>query len=265
VVDAPAEQVFPIVVDFWKDLGFTLSTESAQTGIVETDWAENRAKAPASGLRRLVGGILDGMFDSGERDKYRSRLERAGNSTEIYISHRGTRELATGNRADTQIKTANRDGDAELEADFLRRLMLRFGANEATAAAATATSPAATANTFAPARARIVAGQNALELDDAYDAAWRRVGLALDRSGFTTEDRNYATGEYFIRYARTSKDDSGFFSKLFGRGNSNNSQKLKLVLQKSTPSTLLIQSATGGAADADIAKNLLNVLRDELK
>jgi outer membrane protein assembly factor BamC len=265
VVDAPAEQVFPIVADFWKDLGFTLSTESAQTGIVETDWAENRAKVPASGLRKMLGGVIDGMFDSGERDKYRSRLERAGNSTEIFISHRGTRELATGTRTDAQVKSVNRDDDAELEADFLRRLMLRFGASEASAAAATASSPGSTSNNFAPARARIVAGKSALELDDGYDAAWRRVGLALDRSGFTTEDRNYSTGEYFIRYARASKDESGFFSKLFGSDKKPNSQKLKLVLQKNTPSTLLIQSENGGAADADIAKNLLNVLRDELK
>ncbi len=265
VVNAPAEQVFPIVVDFWKDLGFTLSTESAQTGIVETDWAENRAKVPASGLRKLLGGVLDSTFDSGERDKYRSRLERVGNSTEIYLSHRGTRELVTGNRSDAQIKTTNRDGDAELEADFLRRLMLRFGANEAAATSATATSSGVTSANLPAARARIVAGKNALELDDGYDAAWRRIGLALDRSGFTMEDRNYSTGEYFIRYALASKEESGFFSKLFSSDKKNSSQKLKLVLQKSTPTTLLIQSESGAAVDADIAKNLLNVLRDELK
>ncbi len=263
VVDAPAEQVFPIVVDFWKELGFTLAIESPQTGVVETDWAENRAKAPASGIRKLLGGVIDGMFDSGERDKYRSRLERAGNSTEIYISHRGTKELATGTRADTQVKNVNRDGDVELEADFLRRLMLRFGASESSANAATSSN--ANLPSIAPARARILANNRALEIDDGYDAAWRRVGLALDRSGFTIDDRNYSTGEYFIRYARATKDESGFFSKLFGSDKKNNSQKLKLVLQKNTPTTLLVQSENGGAADADISKNLLNVLRDELK
>ena len=91
------------------------------------------------------------------------------------------------------------------------------------------------------------------------------MGLALDRSGFTIDDRNYSTGEYFIRYARASTSEAGFFSKLFSSEKRNNSQKIKLVLQKNTPTTLLVQGENGAAADADIAKNLLNVLRDELK
>jgi outer membrane protein assembly factor BamC len=261
VVDAPAEQVFPIVVNFWKDSGFTLAIESPQTGLIETDWAENRAKAPASGVRKALGGIFDGLFDSGERDQYRTRMERVGNTTEIYLSHKGTKEVASGVANDPQFKNIRRDGSIELEADFLRRLMLRFGASETTVTAATAVGI-----TAVPDRARMVAGKDALEMDDSYDAAWRRVGLALDRSGFTIDDRNFSTGEYFIRYARDlNNGDTGFFSKLFASDKQSASKKLKLVLQKDAKPTLTVQTETGGAADADITKRLLAVMRDELK
>jgi outer membrane protein assembly factor BamC len=261
VVDMPADQVFPIVASFWKDLGFTLAIESPQTGLLETDWAENRNKAPAQGLRKLLGGIFDNLTDSGERDRYRTRLERVGNTTEIYLSHRGTKEVSNGSKTDFQINTIRRDGSIELESDFLRRLMLRFGVEESAAKVA-----ASAGLTIAPDRARLIAGKDILEIDDAYDTAWRRVGLALDRSGFTIDDRNFGTGEYFIRYARDlNANDTGFFSKWFSGDKKGGSKKLKLVLQKGVKTNLVVQSDTGAAAEADITKSLLAVMREELK
>jgi outer membrane protein assembly factor BamC len=40
-----------------------------------------------------------------------------------------------------------------------------------------------------------------------FDRAWRRVGLALDRVGFTVEDRDRQKGQYFVRYADTDAND----------------------------------------------------------
>jgi outer membrane protein assembly factor BamC len=264
VVDAPAEQVFPIVANFWKEAGFTLAIESPQTGLVETDWAENRVNAPASGLRKLMGGVLDGLFDSGERDQYRTRMERVGNTTEIYLSHKGSKEVNQGTSSNVSIKTIRRDGNVELESEFLRRLMLRFGAQEN--AATTATTAANAGFVSAPEKARLIAGNSALEIDDAYDAAWRRVALALDRSGFTIDDRNFSTGEFFIRYARDlNAANTGFFGKLFSNEKKDTARKLKLVLEKGSKSILKVQSETGAAVEADISRGVLTVLRDELK
>lgn len=257
VVNLPAEQVFPVVADFWKDAGFTLAIESPQTGVIETAWAENRATLPKTGLRKY----LDLLMDSGERDQFRTRLERVGNTTEIYLSHRGTKETSTGSRIDPNFVTSRRDGSVELESEFLRRLMLRFGVDDNTAKTAVTSGIVA-----APDRARILAGKNILEIDDAYDAAWRRVGLALDRTGFTIDDRNFSSGEYFIRYARElNASEAGFFGKLFSSEKKDASKKFKLVLQKGDKSNLTVQSESGGPADADVTKNLLSVLRDELK
>jgi outer membrane protein assembly factor BamC len=272
VVNLPAEQVYPELAAFWKDSGFNLTIENPATGILETDWAENRSKLPQSGLRRILGGVLDSLHDSGERDMFRTRIERAATnpqSTEIYISHRGTKEVSNNTGSGSAIQMINRDGSAELEADFLRRIMLRFTGGSAAGSSTTAMATGGASAFAAPAaKARLNASKTALELDDNYDTAWRRLGLALDRGGFTTEDRNFATGEYYIRYARNPNDASqGFLSKMFSFSTEakHYSKKLKLVLQKGDKPTVLVQNETGGAAEADVVRNVLEVLQDELK
>jgi outer membrane protein assembly factor BamC len=154
--------------------------------------------------------------------------------------------------------------------------MVRLGADDAgakTASMGAGTSGAPTLQDRpAPDRARIAADKKSLTVDEAYDTAWRRLGLALDRSGFTIDDRNYSAGEYYIRYARAGNEKSGFFEKMFSDDKKTGAQKLKIILQKNTAqasstatSTVLIQTEQGGVADADIVQNLLTVLRDELK
>jgi len=74
------------------------------------------------------------------------------------------------------------------------------------------------------ARARL-AGSGAtqtLEVLEGFERAWRRVGLALDRGGFTVEDRDRTQGLYFVRYIDPEVEGGrvaekpGFFARLFG-------------------------------------------------
>ena len=95
---------------------------------METDWAENRAKLPQDFIRGTLGKLLDSVYSTGERDKFRTRLERtATGGTEIYISHRGMVEVYTDTHARTQTVWQPRPSDPELEAEFLRRLMVKLG------------------------------------------------------------------------------------------------------------------------------------------
>ena len=43
---------------------------------METDWAENRANLPQTGLRKLIGKALDSVYDTGMRDMFRTRVEK---------------------------------------------------------------------------------------------------------------------------------------------------------------------------------------------
>lgn len=220
VIDQAPEVLWPQIKDFWQESGFLINVESPETGIMETDWAENRAKIPQDIIRRTLGKVLDSLYSTGERDKFRTRLERrADGTTEIFISHRGAQEVLTGSDKETTVWTP-RPADPELEAEFLARLMARFGVETEQAKVMVANA--------APqqARARIVkaAGSNGtyVEVDESFDRAWRRVGLALDRVGFTVVDRDRSQGLYFVRYVDQGLDannktsgDKGFFSRLF--------------------------------------------------
>jgi len=72
---------------------------------METDWTENRAKIKQDPIRNLLGGIIDGAYSTGERDKFRTRLERGAqpNTTEIYITHRGAAEVYVNQYRDSTV------------------------------------------------------------------------------------------------------------------------------------------------------------------
>jgi len=221
VVRGSPDRVWPLVKDFWLEQGFILEVEQPQYGVMETDWAENRAKVGDLGLiRNLLGKLLDSTYATGERDKFRTRIEpgQEPETTDIFISNRRMEEVPTGRNdtGDTNFMWSPRPADPEVEAIMLQRLMVRLGADEKTAKAQVAT-PAAKA----PARAALAKGGNGtvLTVNDQFDRAWRRVGLALDRVGFTVEDRNRAEGLYFVRYADSDasapkQQDTGWLSKL---------------------------------------------------
>ncbi len=224
VVNATPESLWPKIKDFWQVSGFLINIENPEIGIMETDWAENRAKIPQDFVRNTLGKVFDSIYSTGERDKFRTRLERVPNgTTEIYISHRGAEEVLSGAQKESSIWTA-RPADPQLESEFLSRLMGSLRADGVTAKAAVVNTPSMQM------RSKLI--QNAtgdfVQVDEGFDRAWRRVGLALDRIGFTVEDRDRTKGVYFVRYidqdadAKDKKSDKGFFSRLLGITESDN-------------------------------------------
>jgi outer membrane protein assembly factor BamC len=264
VVNRPAAVVWPLVAGFWKDNGFTLANQQEALGIMETDWAENRAKLPKDFIRETIGKAFDGLYETGERDKFRTRLENQGDKTEIYITHRGMVEQLTskGGRENDSTTWVPRASDPELEAEFLRRLMLKLGVNETQAKAESekANNPAAPAATLAG---------DTLNIHQGFDAAWRQIGLALDRSNFTVSDRDRSKGVYFVRYIPDGEKDEepGFFGKLFGseKKSAAAQQEYRVTLSRTdeAQSQASVETATG-QKDATTRK-ILQILADSLK
>jgi outer membrane protein assembly factor BamC len=263
VVGRPAEALWRPVNDFWKENGFVFTMEQPNLGIMETDWAENRAKIPQDFIRNALGKVLDGLYSSGERDKFRTRLERNPNGgTDIFISHRGMVE----NYSDIQKSSTGwqpRAADPELETEFLRRLMVKLGATQEQAAAVVAVEPVKKSS-----RVATVNGQPVLQVDADFDRAWRRVGLSLDRTNFTIEDRERSKGLYFVRYVEPSADkgEPGFFSKLFGRKTDLTPLKLRIaIVSQGATSTVSVQNAAGATDNSPNAQRILKVLADDLQ
>jgi outer membrane protein assembly factor BamC len=264
----PPEQLFPLVRTFWKDSGFALVQDRADAGVLETDWAENRAKLPNDVIRNTIGKVFDGAFSTGELDKFRTRIERTPTGSDIYITHRGMIEVYTGQRSESTVWQP-RPADPQLEGEFLSRLMIKLGAKEEVAKAAVAPAPSG------PARARIVDGRPAatLQVDDGFDRAWRRVGVALDRSGFTVEDRDRGQGLYFVRYVDpkfAGKEEPGFFSRMlsFGRKTEDTSSLARYrvsVKGEGSTSTVSVLDAKGAPENGDAGKRIVSLLVEDLK
>ncbi|CAH0228254.1 Outer membrane protein assembly factor BamC [Massilia sp. Bi118] len=267
VVKETPEQLWPQLQAFWPSVGFAVETENAQTGIMETNWAENRAKIPQDIIRRTIGKVFDSAYSTGERDKFRTRLERRPDgSTEIYISHRGAEEVLVGPQKETTTWTV-RPSDPGLEAEFLGRLMAQLTGGTKPADVKQATAAVVNA---APEAQHAKLENGKVVVDEGFDRAWRRVGLALDRVGFTVEDRDRVQGIYFVRYVDPDKvAKEGFFSKLFGNEDKNKEAQRYRVLVSAVPNAtttdVSVQTNDGKPETSETGAKILKLLADELK
>jgi outer membrane protein assembly factor BamC len=273
VVNMPPEKLWPLVRDFWQENGFLIALSLPEAGVMETDWAENRAKIPQDWIRGMLGSLIDQIYSTAERDKFRTRLERGEDgSTEIYVSHRGMIEVFQDVQKQ-QSMWQPRPPDPELEAEFLRRLMVRLGTQEEKAKQLVATS------TPAAARAAVqtgIGGVETLEVFEPFDRTWRRLGLALDRVGFTVEDRDRQKGQYFVRYADTDSLDmkkkdgeKGLLSKLAFWKSEDTAVKAEQyrvhIRQFAGKCVVQILDKGGAQANTQTTRKIIALLYDQLK
>ena len=273
VVKAPPDKVWSTIKEFWVESGFVLKRETPEAGIMETDWAENRSKIPQDIVRRTIGRLLDGLYDTSTRDKFRTRIEAGAEpgTTDIYVSHRGVEEVYT-NPDKNSTAWQPRAADKELEAEMLARLMVKFGfgggLDKAGAIAGATTAPA---NVARAAYDKDKGGS--LKVNEPFDRAWRRVGLALDRVGFTVEDRDRSKGLFFVRYIDPEADaksgqEKGFLDKLAFWRKDDPAAKPQYrvhVAEAAGISDVEVQGADGKMDNSATAKRILGLLLEQLR
>lgn len=223
VVDAPAEKIWPVIREFWIDQGFAVRVENPQTGVMETEWIDSEAikKDTSGNTLDKFDKWLDKLSGFADKKKFRTRLDRGEtpNTTEIYMTHHSVAgapddgknrvrtnygEIETGYKLDSKSAPETDARDVELDAELLRRLMVKLGVEEQR-------SKSILAQATVIKRADVVKeadGSATLVLNDPFDRAWRRVGLALDRIGFVIEDKDRSNGLFFVRYADVDIDDT---------------------------------------------------------
>jgi outer membrane protein assembly factor BamC len=275
VVQEPPEKLWPLVKDFWQQAGFLIKVEVPEAGVMETDWAESRARVSAGAIRDLLNRAFDSLYSTSERDKYRTRFDRTpdGKGTEIYISHRGMEELyttkePTGGGIPGQTAWQPRPSDPELEAEFLRRLMVKLGTPDERAKQLVAAAPPEM-------RAELVKsndGTERLQVHEPFDRAWRRVGLALDRVGFTVEDRDRQKGLYFVRYAdpeaEMKEKDRGLLSRMFSSDTKVKAEQYRVLVTQdgsNAASQVHVLNKEGAAERSKTAQRILGLLHEQLK
>lgn len=278
-VNMPADKLWPVLVEFWPSVGLKVERQDAATGVLETNWAENRAKLPQDIIRKTLGRVLDSVYSTGEQDMYRVRLERMPNGTsEVFISHRGMIEVYT-TQAQDQTRWQPRAADPQLEAEMLTRLAQRiestFNPEVKTAAGDEAKPEAAATAASTPKLANLVRAKDgkptAVKIDEPFDRAWRRVGLALDRVGFAVEDRARDKGIYFVRYLdpdyeARAKDQQGFFSKMFGKDKPVEAPQYRvLVAADGNATRVTVTNKEGQPETSSAGERILTLISEQLR
>src|SRR5437588_87169 len=216
-----------------------------------------------------------------------AKIARSGN--ERWIVAKATPEQAWSmSRQVPTVMMDNRYGagfawavmppNPNLEAEMLSRLMMRFSAPESQAAAATAANTSGTAlASTTPDRARVEKGADGVSkliVDDPFDRAWRRVGLALDRSGFTVVDRDRSSGVYFVRYAdpdsdMTKKDhQESWLAKLafWRKDEKDKPEQYRIKVVEAAPASVVsVQDPKGAPDRTQNSEKILALLKDQLK
>ncbi|VVE68266.1 Outer membrane protein assembly factor BamC [Pandoraea captiosa] len=268
VIQKPAGDLWPTLREFWQENGFVLTIDSADTGVMETDWAENRAKLNQDIIRDLLGKVLDGLYSTGERDRFRTRVERDPNGgTDIYITHRRMVEVFTNSQKDT-TKWEPAPNDPGLEAIMLTKLMQRFGA-QADQAKAQVENAKAGGPTSQVVR---TADASYLDINEPFDRAWRRVGVALDRGNFTVDDRDRAKGLYFVSYVDPASlaKDNGFFYSLFHAKEVQDQKKAKKYSvnvqgRGDNQTRVQVLDDKGNVDNSQIAQTIISVIGNQLR
>ena len=266
VIKADPDQVFPRVREFWLKNGFLIDMEDPRTGIIETDWAENRADIPDGPIRNFLKGALDILYSTGTRDKFRVRLERTdAGETELFLSHQRVEEKAQGEG----FVWENQGALPELEAELLARLMSFLGVEERRARATVADADAAPVED----RAQLVARPDEtpyLLVREDFARTWRRTGHALDRVGFTVQDRNRSEGLYYVRYLDIEKDaqKKGLLDKLaFWKGKDKPAEgeyRIQIETREGV-SRVQVLNHEGAPETSETAARILRLVLEQLK
>ena len=261
-------ELWPLLKAFWQDSGFTIKSEEPDSGIMETDWAENRAKLPNDGIRKLIEYVgLDTIYSTSERDMFRIRLEKGENgATEVYFAHHGMEEVYT-DQSNTETRWQPRATDPALEAEMLARFMTRLGTSTEQARAAIKKTEAPVVAQAAP----ITSGS--LNINDSFDRTWRRVGLALDRIGLVVTDRDRAQGIYFVNPAKNDVDKvetPGFWSSLWGSKAASaptGDSGMRILIKETAPgsTTISLLDKQGQPLNNRLANDSLTKLQQELQ
>ncbi|MFM2345077.1 MAG: hypothetical protein RLZZ210_1690 [Pseudomonadota bacterium] len=271
VVNKPANEIWPKLEKFWSDLGFKLEYNSPETGIMETNWLENKANAPNDAFRQLLSKIIEFAFSSEKKDKFRTRIENNNGVTEIYVTHQGVEEQFSDKSKDS-TKFYKREAEPEIEAEILRKMMLSLGLNEQQANYLSQEFKKDDNKSTKTDKSATAIKTDALEklvFDNPTDIVWRAVGISLDRASFTMESKSLASLEYKVRYLDPEQFNKqpGFWARMTKGQKIEEFRKSKIYtvkIQTEQNKSVVTVLDTNGQNNSEASKKILSVIQENL-
>ncbi|BBO60027.1 outer membrane protein assembly factor BamC [Mycoavidus sp. B2-EB] len=261
------QQLWPQIRQFWQAQGFAITLDSPEQGVMETDWKETYAKIDQGMIRNTLAKVLPGAYVTGERNRYRLRLEpRAQGGAHILLNQQGMHEVLIGRNKETS-EWQNTPNDPVLEAEYLQRLMYALGPHKASQTQAVAaqdpSASAAQLNAASP-----VSGSQ-IDFAEPFERVWLYIGYALERSNFTLETGNRAQGIYTVRYvdpAALNAPQPGFWRQVFHGKKEQVAKQYKLRVQAMTQTTthVAVVNEAGEIDASPSAQRILALLADQL-
>lgn len=237
-VELDGEALWLRLREFWKAYGLALKVDSPTTAIMETEWQKGKVDGPRGWF-----GALSSIYDAGRRDKYRIRLEPLGaGRSELFLTHYGIQETVHDDGNDNMRTVWNPvPSESDRANELLNHLIVFLGNDEKSATAAIATAAQTTGS-----RSRIEGTQ--LIVDEGFERAWRRLGIALDRLGLVVEDRNRSLGIYYVSKVDRLADagiEKGWFKSAFAK-QPDSGAKYQLQVKGNTQSSTITLEGEGG-------------------
>lgn len=265
-VNAPADAIWPKLQEFWRVMGIDIKRDEPRVGIMETDWAENKAEIPMDGLRKLLGKAFEGMYDAGSRDRYKIRLERPSASvTNVYLSHERAEEHVSG----TGTKWEYKPSKPELEGEMLNRLMVFMQGGDA-GRQSSAPVPEASLTSVPVAMTQLDGGYPALMVGGSSNDVWIRTGVMLGRIGLNIEDQQREKGIYVATYQGDPKRDEkqGFFTRMFKSDRDVmkvSSRYQVMIADAGNRSVITVGDSDGNPLKSGVAQGILERLKSEFE
>ncbi len=269
VIHGTKDQAWEKMRDFWLNSGMLIKRENPATGILETEWAENRADIPQDIIRRALSTVLESFYSAATRDKYRVRIEEGEQpeTINLYLTHYGMEEVIENDITERTIWKP-RPRDPELEAEMIGRMMVYMGVEEQKAKALLARSRTKKAERAVI--SRNAQGNSRLVVKETFPRAWRRTGVALDRISFVVEDRNREKGIYYVQYIDplAEEENKGFLSglKFWQEKVAVDQSKYQIqLLARGDDTVIIVLDSTGQPDTSKTSYRILNLLHEQLK
>jgi len=218
-IDKNPDDVWILAREFLKLQGFSLEKDNKKTGILETNFLENRPDIPDTSLgfiRGMLGRALDQQYTFASVDKYRVRIEPLddGKRTSLYLSLTSLEEIVDPRIDDPkrygETKWKYREKDLILETEMLYRLMVYLGGDDVE----TKILKAKDQKIILAKVQDTINGYAKLVLDLDILDAWEKLSWSIDQNNIDLEDKDIKERTFYIVSTRTS--DKGIMSRLFG-------------------------------------------------
>jgi len=266
-VQKPAEDIWPVISEFWLNQGFLIQQQSPETGIIETDWAEDVSQVDLGSVRSFIKKWLPAAYTNPERDRFITRIERVSDAeTQIFVSHEGMAEISRREGRSWDVFWQARPRDPNIEAKMLYRLMIFLGIPEGEVVDTGLSVESQAMATLTPIDPE--EGIFGLAVAYPFDTAWNRINVVLLNIGASVESQDKESGVFYVRY----RDPSGKKEK-------KGLEKLKFWEDEEQVETLTYQivvtgdeqgsivrvlDESGAELTSDTAKRILAVLQERL-